>query len=377
VMDKNKPEKTPGSPLNVFCPFNKDLYNFSADIYEVVNYRLQKYEQLGAALLQDERGLFPTEPHKVAAALVDLGIVDPVLVGFKSEPRAIKDGQRKVPRLVSQVSVVTNMIQRLIFGDNQLEEQKYDNLPTATKLDITTPEITARMYADFKVNGPLSTSDVEGWEYSVDSRTRYENCCKLAWSMKLADDNMRPLLGKEKHLWALWGLYYCLVHRVVQTQEGELLIPPPGQESSGELGTFNENSFNRSHLSNKVSLDAGLGPVRYTKSAGDDNLDSNPDLREKYQIRGFKITDYAFQVEDFEFCSTQYSAAGCYQQNIKKYVYQFMQDNKDITDSLNLLEYARLFGNHPRKDEMLNMLVERHLLRDATASPTVGLPPSY
>nr|WRQ64942.1 RNA-dependent RNA polymerase [Sobelivirales sp.] len=345
LFERNHPTKTPGSPLNYLISKNDALPQYKAEICELIDKRVVKLVDLGRKILFEcNFYLNPEDSVKEAIRLVTENYTDPVLVGFKGEPRA----EGKKPRLVSQVSVITNMIQRLSMNDYLLNEQScpFGEIPTATGLDITTPSSTQNMYELFRDKTPLMSSDVQGFEYAVKRRFRFAYAAHLCWMMNLCDADMVPFKRKEKHCYLIWGIAWTDVYRLVQTQEGYLLVPPPGQQSSGLLKTYSENSFIRGLMSDEVSRITRSVPVAFTISAGDDNLDTNaPNLGHLYRDLGFVVTDYVEQNSRFNFCSTTFTEHGSYQDNIMKYLYAVMANSR--TDEASVWNEFRAFALHP------------------------------
>lgn len=364
LMSQNVQSKSPGSPLCYLTSTNAGLNNFYHEIYDTVNSRLVSLFNIGVRLFDSPsvEKFYPSNFDDVAVNLVTSDVMDPVLINPKGEPRAVSNGVQKVPRLVSQVSVITNMIQRLVFGSHLYTEQEseIDRLPVATRLDLSTESERHALYEKLRSHAPLSSSDVQGYEYSVNRWLRYLHAIKACYCMLLSDDNMRPLPGKEFHFYTLWGLVYSLSHKVVQTQEGLLLVPPPGSMSSGELITFSENSHDRSWLSYYVNkLSGTLKEDHFLLSAGDDNLDSSCyDLSHVYASLGFIITDFEIQEDRFTFCSTTFSDSGSYGNNIAKYCYAAILSCRTLDYTLQS-EFDMLYFHHPQHDVYWGMLCEK------------------
>lgn len=364
LMSLNVPTKSPGSPLCYLVSTNSGLETYRHEIYDILNARLTRLWQIGRELFANPLAarFYPTDYVSVSKHLVQSNIIDPVLVNFKGEPRAMDNGVPKRPRLVSQISVMVNMIQRLVFGPHLSREQQStsENLPVAVALDLSTEDIRQQKFSLFKKFAPLSSSDVQGYEYSVNRWLRYLHACKASWCMRLCDRNMVPYPGKEQHFYVLWGLVYCLNHKVVQTQEGQLVVPPPGSMSSGELITFSENSHDRSWLSYYVAIKAGLNAdAMFIHSAGDDNLDSScKQLSDYYADLGFVITDFEIQSDIFTFCSTTFKQDGCYGNNIAKYVYAAIHSKRKVDYQMQV-EFRMLYQHHPEYQLYWDLLLSK------------------
>lgn len=345
--------KTPGSPMVYLAPLNSQLDGWIAEIYSSVDFRLRAMEEIGNQIWHDLT-FESDQVHHINASceLVERGISDPVLVGFKGEPR--KKG--KTPRLVAQVSVVMNILARIVLGNHLIEEQTHTDIPTATQLDLTTPEETEKLRQAFLAVGVLRSSDVQGWEYSMNEGDRWCAAFKEAYCMGLVNTDWKIIPGKEKHFYALLGYHYCMIHRVVQLPEGELWVPPAGEMSSGELGTFSENSFVRAFLSENVSLDATGLPVGFVKTGGDDCLDTNADHSADYLRYGKVITDFSEDFDTYHFCSTTFAPSGSYQDNIGKSAYAACVKRK--FDEQDRAAFRQNFKFHPQYEVYLALIEE-------------------
>jgi hypothetical protein len=348
--------KTPGSPLVYKAARNADVKKtVDEEVFQIVNHRLLNIEKLGK-LVWENQSFESTEDQNIVEAmdLVKNGIADCVLVGPKGEPRAIENGVKKPPRLVSQVSLITNLVARLITGNHLLEEQTHDNLPTATQLDITTQEKTEARRAKYERIGTLSSNDIQGWEYSVCEADRWATCTKELYCMGLMDENWVLNPKKLRHAYAVIGYNYMLIHRVVQTPDGYLYVPRAGQMSSGDLGTFSQNSFCRAWISELVSLDTVGHPVEFVQTGGDDCLDTNRENFGAHMAYGKKVTDYEEQCGEYTFCSTYFGRAGSYQQNIKKTTYAVL--TKGFFDEEGQVAFLQCFRNHPDFEKYYNLV---------------------
>lgn len=360
--------KVPGSPLVAKVTTNREMLPELLNMNLVVEWRLNELEKLGKRIWEN-KSLMYTQDLEVAYELVRSYVSDPVLVTIKGEARAVEDGKRKVPRLVSQVSLLKNLEQRILFMDSLIEEQRHKGIPTSTQLDIITPEETDALWKELNEHGPLSTSDVQGWEYSVNVDDRWRSCFKRLYTMKVIEFspvkcNIVINKGKEKHFYTTLGHYFTMIYRVVQLPTGELLVPPPGQMSSGELLTFSDNSFMRSDLANRAAIRLGK-PLRYVRAAGDDCLDSNEDATEIYKSFGKKITDFFIQEDVFNFCSTTFTQNGAWQDGIYRACYSLLMAEDMFADRIR--SFKECFSRHPDYENAVDFLVEQGFAIDGSS----------
>jgi hypothetical protein len=353
-----EPSKSPGSPLCHIAQYNRDiLEKRKAELYQVVNARIHQYIDLGRKIFQSENvlaSLYASDAECVCIAkrLVLDGLTDVVLTEFKGEPRLVG----KNPRLVANVSVITNTVKRIVLGNHLVEEQNHKDIPTAVALDLVTPEKLRERFDHFKSNARgknLQSDDTKRWEYSMTRQMRYTSACKKVWCMGLADSEMKPYPGKEDHFYAVWADAYVSSHRVLQFNNGELYIPPPGQMSSGEFDTFSTNSDCRSELSNSVCLALTGEPIDYTESGGDDNMSSEiqrekAEVIEEYKRRGFTLTDIMIQnvASGFNFCSTKFLEERSYGENIRRVAYAHMMSPPEMKAEYDI-GFKQLYSHHP------------------------------
>jgi hypothetical protein len=369
LLNKLDSTKSPGSPLVYTCSSNKQLLDIKSVLYNVINERLLMRKKFIDAVVDKKNGkltkdfwfkyFFLEKKSAVAFAmsLVKNGCADPVLVTFKGEPRKVG----KLPRLISQVSALDNILQRLVIGDYLLEEQCYSTSPTATALDITTQTVTKNMWHDWKsLNMPLYSSDVQGWEYSVTPDLYFRNFVRQCHVMCLVDNNFDVIPEKLDHFKQLLMMNLCIVYRVNQTNEGELVVPPYGQMISGALDTFSSNSAMRADLANQISFDVTGLNCAYIKTAGDDCLDSNPDFTANYKLRGFVVTDVTIQHDVFNFCSTTFTEDFSYQDNIQKFIYNLLLKECKLSGEY-LVAFNAAFYYHPEKQRYIDLFNELSL----------------
>jgi hypothetical protein len=375
AFDKIDLSKSPGSPLKFKFPHNKNLLDNKIQFYTLVDRRLAVLEQLGAYLFDiyqlnpDEftRLMYNQKVHELwAPALVQSGIADPVLLKVKSEFR--KKGKKA--RLVCMVSVTHTTCARLVYGNHLIEEQDHDEIPTATKLDIITPEITALMHGEFLENGPLTTSDVQGWEWILRALEHNKHFLKVCLGMNLIEPRPGPIVikpGKHRHFFAMLGIHFVELHRLVQTNSGRLVVTPLGQGTSGNLDTFSRNSAIRSEMAFEVAcINAGnvYGGTKYRellhayiRTAGDDCLDKYGDMTSTYKSRGVVITDYDENTQEFDFCSTRFTAVATWQTNIEKSFLVVVTGNpKTEVTQQRIMSWDLAFKNHPEYETYRNLI---------------------
>lgn len=389
ILQQFDENKCPGSPLCFQFPTNAGLKGIKNELFDDVELRLNHLETLGALLLKFEErdpdlvkvlwSMHDTDwSGRMSVALVEAGLCDPVLLKKKGEGREIG----KDPRLVCMVSARDTFCARVVIG-NALKEEQNQSTPTCVGLDLTTPERTLGLHSEFLKSAPLKSTDVSGFEYACTTFYQYCDLKRWRYVLDLKEWNSDDLRTNR----ILTALVFCECYRVLQTEDGELLVGKPGEQSSGKLKTFSSNSFIRGFVGYEAYainhyVEALHGPLRgetpfppdltfdqwqeiqyattfrglygsdergrpRSFNAGDDNLDSYIfTRREVYLALGFNVTDVLVQEDVFNFCSTIFTDKGSYQENIRKFVFHMLVAEKDHWDD-RMRSFHSCFLNHP------------------------------
>lgn len=361
-----KETHSPGAPLNYLYAQNLQANPARAEIYEVVNSRVKKLIELGKQLYHEPSYVATQEQRML---IVSDNFADPMLCDIKKEPRP----NGKLPRLVTQASIVDQMVHRIFMHELLYTLQDSEETDMAVGLDIITQEKTKERYDVFKAHAPLTQNDVQGWEYSVNETDHYAACYADAYQMNLVDDRCEICVTGRRadHFYGLLGMTFTIVNRVTLTKAGKLLLLPPGQMPSGILVTFQRNSRIRALLSFNVSMDCFGKPVEFVRTAGDDCVDSNnfktvEDSLAAHAKYGKVVTDVATGSDQFTFCSTVFTSSFSYQENIEKSAYKLIADQ--TYDAENVSQFVACYRFHPRFVEVMTLITryqtEAHLTRE-------------
>lgn len=361
LQEQLDPTKSPGSPLRYKYTTNAGISAITAEFQHVVNSRARKFIDLGEHLwglrYSDEELFYSMLGYdedvvlddSICVWLLSNGYTDPVLLKVKPEPRVVG----KVPRLVCMVSSVMNTNARLGLMNPVIQEQRSTDTNTAVALDLNTQAETMKLYDKFKSNAPLSSSDVQGWEYANDVVSFWSDFSRWLYSLGLVDLDFN-IIADASYVYYLMGLFFCELHRVMQTECGNLFVTVLGLVTSGGYITFSGNSNKRSLLSYRVSKSLSL-KLRFVFSAGDDNMDSNPYASEIYKAFGYVITDFVVQETSFNFCSTVFTENGSYQENISKSFVNMMYDQSSWEEKL--VAFRLNFRFHPEYSHYKELLL--------------------
>lgn len=319
----------------------------------MIDFGQKVYAYFGTPIFDEILGFASTREFddNFAQMCIECNLDDVVSLKVKGEVRKLN----KRPRLVCMVSAIQNSAWRTALTNALIEEQLHPEIPTAVALDLITPSETRARYEVFKRHAPLSSNDIQGWEWSNNIRTHYIPFYRWCYVLKLTDSSLKVYEEKRKHFYLLLALYVVTAHRVIAVEDGELYTTPTGQVSSGKLTTLSDSSCIRSWLSFKAAIFNGY-ELKFAQSCGDDNLDSNPDLRHWYRDYGFVITDQLTQTDTFSFCSTTFTSTCSYIENIEKFFvsccYKF---GKDKEHDARLAAFD-IFEHHPERGKYASLL---------------------
>lgn len=366
--------KTPGLPYAKTANQNDALFQNIDELRDVFNHRLNVLMYMGY-LMRKQMGdgsnnhiygthLMDGQIANEAINLVQCGARDPVLLNYKGEAR--KKG--KLPRLVCAVSVVDNMVWRLLFGHFLKNEQKVEDvgaIATAVHLDLSTHDVMQGFY-DWVVSKSsehfFTTSDIKGWEYTCRPEAMWFYTLYVLEAQGMSFWRDRPVNGyRINAVDKNYFRYMCLVTawtranitRLYATEEGTLFtLRVPGVIDSGSYVTFSRSSLIRAHLSFRIS------EALVCKTAGDDNLEltrlTPEQLIEAYKKAGYILTDvHVHNGGSFSFCSTHHSDGRFYQENIMRSLYQFLIKDHSF-DSYT--SFVTCFRQHPLFERALYLI---------------------
>lgn len=233
--------------------------------------------------------------------LVSNGLCDPVRIFVKNEFHSIEKFKEGRMRLISNVSVVDEVIERLLYTEQNKSHQDncFSGRGTAVGWDISTDEGAIKSYNSVKENlADAADSDISGFDISV-----------RLWGFKAeAEARRRMNKADPKSCWHHLNLiqFYCTAHSVYVTSDGNFYCTTiAGIQNSGKFLTSYSNSVQRNMLS-------VLMGCKWTISMGDDNVSTWVDHAvEKAAAFGFRLKNYK-RVEEagFEFCSHMFTEKG-------------------------------------------------------------------
>jgi len=265
--------------------------------------------------------------------LVLIGACDPVRLFVKQEPHKIAKIQTKRFRLISSVSLIDQLVERVLFGvQNRVEISMWEMIPSKPGIGLT-DEMAKKVFLNTRMAsslGPLAEADISGWDWSVQ-----------AWELE-ADVEIRIQLCKGLHSCAsnaMRARMFCLANSVFSFSDGHMIAQVyPGLMKSGSYLTSSSNS--RMRVFDHYVL-ATQSPT-WVQAMGDDSVEvdiSRPGKSgaELYESLGKTVgmynlcpRDASDRVESFEFCSQRFGIGCAVPLNWPKMLAKFVS-NKDIS----------------------------------------------
>lgn len=343
-----KGDSTPGVPWCDLGSSNSQILQSEAHracLFASVCHRFSDILELGDLIFS----LGPEE-------LVRRNVCSPIRLFIKDEPhRAAKVNVGKL-RLISGVSVDDQILDRLVFGlQNNLEIDNWYRIPSkpGLGLDDTGLKILSKGFGDMLVGGPLQSTDVSGWDWSVQE---WEMDVDRIVRQRLAGADDGTMLG-----FLMKVRSYCAARKVFVLPDGSLYSQSsPGIQPSGWYCTSSTNS--RMRVAARLAvLGADHPDAMRVVAMGDDAVEGAlvDDHLRRYEelghiVKGASTFD---SVDGVEFCSHHFMSNGlAFPVNAVKTLYRFF--SHPPTSDQYLDWYAQLrndLRNYPEGEEVLEI----------------------
>nr|UHS71549.1 MAG: putative RNA-dependent RNA polymerase [Barnaviridae sp.] len=281
---------SPGVPYTSLGATNKVLFESPANRGLIFSAVVERLRRILSTDLDELMRMSSGE-------MVRAGLTDPIKVFVKSEPHKVSKIRDGKLRIISNVSIVDQLIERVLCSkQNQAEIRRWCELPSKPGMglhDEGLQELYMEVNDRMREHTVVGT-DISGWDWLVklwmllsDARIR----------VQLYDTDENSALGHCLMFrgWAVANKVFCL-------SDGSLLEQTvPGIQASGSYNTSSTNSRMRALL-------AFIIGCIWVIVMGDDGVeDYVPGARERYERMGFVVKDYEiFAPGSFEFCSTRF-----------------------------------------------------------------------
>lgn len=272
--------------------------------------------------------------------LVQRGLCDPVRLFVKQEPHTQLKIEQGRFRLISSVSLIDQLVERMLFGpQNTMEIATWFKIPSKPGMGLATEEQTRLLWNDLKYkhsNHPAAEADISGFDWSVQD-----------WEL-WADLSMRIELGNFPDLMkrAAVSRFYCFMNSVFQLSSGEMIEQEiPGLMKSGSYCTSSTNSRIR-------CLMAELIGAPWCIAMGDDSVEGwTPAATEKYAALGHTCKEYFpcsvrpdGSLKEVNFCSHSFTDRGSELTTWAKTLFRFLsRKDSDFEDLWVELESSRMW----------------------------------
>lgn len=259
--------------------------------------------------------------------LIRLGLCDPIRLFVKNEPHPIKKIEEGRFRLISSVSLVDQLVERLLFGpQNEAEIAQWQSVPSKPGMGLSQKWQQSALWNDLANKhrvAPAAEADISGFDWSVQK-----------WELE-ADVCIRIERGKfpERMRKAALNRFKCFSNAVFQLSNGELIEQGlPGLMKSGSYCTSSTNSRIR-------CLMAELIEAPWCIAMGDDSVEGFVEnAREKYDLLGHTCKDYVpcatsgNELKEINFCSHSIGENHCFLQTWAKTLFRFLSHPDDFDE---------------------------------------------
>lgn len=265
-----KADSSPGVPLAVLGTTNGAvLANHMQFVVEAVYARLELLSRV------------ELDSSFTAVDLISMGMCDPVRLFVKQEPHPRRKIETRRFRLISSVSLVDQLVERLLFGyQNKLEISMWQTCPSKPGMGLSESTQAGVIWNQLKYKHSIcqaAEADISGFDWSVQE-----------WELQ-ADVEMRIKLGSfdDKVARAARNRVKCLSLSVFQLSSGRLISQAiPGLMKSGSYCTSSSNSRIR-------CLMAKLIGSPWCIAMGDDSVEGwVENAQDKYLELGHDCKDY-------------------------------------------------------------------------------------
>jgi len=326
----------PGVPLCQLNTKNDELIaNHAELVIEAVIARLNLLSKLDCGTMT------PKE-------LLESGAVDPVRIFIKNEPHSMSKVQSERWRIISSVSLIDQLIERLLFAkQNKTEIKNWRQCPSAPGLGLSLDKDLADVWnivnehAHGTLKGNAAEADVTGFDWSVQEWELLDDA-EMRCRLMSADAFTRKIIMNRVH---------CLCRTVYCTSTGRLIAQTTyGVQLSGSYNTSSTNSRIRVYIAMHIG-------ALWAFAMGDDCVeDPVDDAPAKYAQLGHALKFYQVCDETFEFCSNVFSATTAYPVDGTKTLYRAMEQRN--WDPIFAEQFRREMQRHPRLQEFMSVLAE-------------------
>lgn len=292
AINNGAPDSTPGVPLNFYAGKKSHW------MLQRRRLTLLVIDRLEIMMTFDYHG-------KTAVELMVAGFRDAVYTFIKDEPHKREKLDAGRLRIISGVSLVDNLVERLLFTrQNKLEIKLNAHLTYKPGMGLHDAGLQAlnNWFVKCQKRFKLCSTDVSAWDWSLPE-----------WLVLMERDYRKAVTtnnGAYAHL--VNAYYYGICRKVFQLPSGELFAQMiPGIQASGCYNTSSGNSHMRHMLASLVQLKLNFDTDETGEGCqmGDDALERFLEgMEDVYRGFGFTVKGISVMPEgNFSFCSTSWN----------------------------------------------------------------------
>nr|WRQ64934.1 RNA-dependent RNA polymerase [Sobelivirales sp.] len=278
-------------------------------------------------------------------------LVDPVKIFIKGEPHTHEKVARGKIRIISSVSLVDQLVERLLHSEiNATEIAMWENIPSMPGIGLTTDEDFAKIAKIIKENPSPLMTDLSSWDWSVKHWMLMNEALTRVEMFEEEDSMYRKMILARAHLTS---------YSVYLTSDGNCYMTPyGGVQLSGSYLTSSGNSRMR------IQLSLLAGPYDGAVAMGDDCVDSHS-IKEVCDKYGLTLKFETPFTDSIDFCShtieldEDRNYKTHYPNNPGKSLCNLVtakitpDKSKHVQQLLQFVDFIR---HHPQRDEMLRAL---------------------
>jgi hypothetical protein len=295
-------------------------------------------------LLRGDKLVEPMTPEQ----LVQGGFCDPVRVFVKQEPHSLEKAREGRFRLISSVSVIDQIVERVLCRrQNNAEILDWKNLASCPGIGLTDDSDNVNIWNKVQVAAEdfdVAYSDLSGFDWSVqefelvgDAKCRVE----LAHAQNTAYERM------------LMNRVFCLCRTVFCLSDGTLMAQVhPGVQLSGSYNTSSTNSRIRVVAAFFVGAD-------WCIAMGDDAVEKAIEgAKDKYIMLGKRVKEYTVTSagQSFDFCSHTFCGGSVAKPiNWSRSLFRLLHQKEDRMN--HLVEFVAGHRHNDNLNQVLGVIV--------------------
>lgn len=342
-----KADANPGIPFTTLgCSKNSQVFNRHFDL--LVDMVCEQVVYMA---------IFSTEfPRLSAEDLIEHGIWDPVRLFIKNEPHSEAKLLEGRLRLIANVSLRSQLIERWLCGhQNDLEISKWFELPVAPGigLDDDSLALVTKRLSQIHTRGKLAMTDVSGWDWSVKPWLLWADAERRRIAAGAQPDSLYASMLRLR-AYATGASVYALSDGKMVAQRTH------GIQNSGSYCTSSTNSWMRAMLyliarSLATGEDVQTSWLEDLVAMGDDCVEKHiPGVLDEYLKLGFKCSLSAVvdSVAGVEFCSHLFDGRGlAIPTSWDKTLFRFFSGKPGLELVAQVAQLEFVLRHHPRREE--------------------------